>query len=160
MFHAGDDVTRDPLVPRKTRKRVGRANSTTKAPAKSTVIVVDDDPSILGALARLLRTAGYRARSFSRAESLLVSRIPRRNACVVADINLPGMNGVELCDALARSGAALPYILITGRDDAATRRIIEKAHPLAVLNKPIDEAPLLKAIARAVALSQSGLRRA
>jgi FixJ family two-component response regulator len=122
-------------------------------------LLVDDDPSVLGALARLIRTAGYRARVFSRPQLLLVSRIPRRNACVVADIFLPEMNGVELCDALVRAGVELPYILITGRNDAAARRLVEKSHPLAVLFKPIDEVPLLAAISRAVAMSQGGPRR-
>jgi FixJ family two-component response regulator len=115
--------------------------------------VVDDDPSILSALARLIRTAGYRVRAFSRPELMLVSQIPRRNACVIADIFLPEMNGIELCNALACAGVELPYILVTGRNDAAALRLIEKSRPLAVLFKPIDEVPLLKAIARAVAMS-------
>jgi FixJ family two-component response regulator len=127
--------------------------------ARATVLLVDDDPSVLGALARLIRTAGYRARAFSRPNLLLVSRIPRHNACVVADIFLPEMNGVELCDTLLRGGVELPYILITGRNDAATLRLIEKSQALAVLFKPIDEVPLLKAISRAVAISRGGTRR-
>jgi FixJ family two-component response regulator len=123
------------------------------------VLLVDDDPSVLGALARLIRTAGYRARVFSRPGTLLVSRIPRRNACVVADIFLPDMNGVELCDALLRGGVELPCILITGRNDAAALRLIEKSHALTVLFKPVDEVPLLSAISRAVAISRVGTHR-
>jgi FixJ family two-component response regulator len=122
------------------------------------VLLVDDDPSVLGALARLVRTAGYRARVFTRPNLLLVSRIPRRNACVVADIFLPEMNGVDLCAALSRSGVELPCILITGRNDAATHRLIERSGALAVLFKPVDEVPLLEAISRAVALSKVSTR--
>lgn len=140
--------------PRRKRVATGKSRKTA-SPAKATVLLVDDDPSVLGAMARLIRTAGYRARAFSRPESLLGSTVPRRNACVIADVYLPEMNGVELCDALCRAGIELPYILITGRNDAATRSLVEKSHALAVLFKPIDEVPLLAAISRAVAISKS-----
>ncbi len=124
------------------------------AKGKATVVVIDDDASVLGALSRLIRAAGYRVRAFSRPDLALISRIPRHNACVIADIFLPEMNGVELCNALARAGTELPYILITGRTDAAAHRLIEKSRALAVLFKPVDEVPLLKAISRAVAMSR------
>jgi FixJ family two-component response regulator len=149
-------VTASSLSRPEKQKRIAKSGSRkTPAGPRATVLVVDDDPSVLGALARLIRTAGYRARVFSRPDLLLVSRIPRRNACVVADILLPEMNGVELCDALSRAGVELPYILITGRNDAATLRLIEKSHALAVLYKPFDEVPLLDAVACAVASSKS-----
>jgi len=71
----------------------------------------------------------------------------------VVDLNLPEMNGSELCSALVASGRGLPTVLITGRNDSATQRLIEKAHPVAALFKPVEERALFDAIARALALS-------
>ena len=71
----------------------------------ATVVVVDDDPSVLRALSRLIRSQGFRVLSFDRPSVLLASTIPKTNACMVVDINLPEMSGTELCSALAASGA-------------------------------------------------------
>jgi FixJ family two-component response regulator len=115
------------------------------------VVVVDDDPSVLRALSRLIQTAGFRLLSFDRPSALLMSAIPTANACLVVDMNLPEMNGIELCSALAASGHDLPVVLITGRDDSTTQGLIEQAHPVAALFKPVDERALFDAIARALA---------
>lgn len=72
---------------------------------------------------------------------------------MVVDINLPEMSGSELCSALAASGRGLPAILITGRNDFATQRLIAKAQVVAALFKPVDERALFDAIARALVLS-------
>lgn len=136
-----------PLLARKANPVVGNN--------VATVVVVDDDPSVLNSLARLIRAIGFKVATFDRPTALLASVIPTGNACLVVDINLPEMNGIELCRALAESGRGLPAILITGRSDAATRRLVEKVQSVAILYKPIDEGPLLDAITRAVALSKS-----
>ena len=124
-----------------------------KAGRAATVVVVDDDPSVLRALSRLIQTAGFTVLAFDRPSALLGSAIPSANACMVVDIGLPEMTGSELCSALAASGRGLPAILITGRNDSATQRLIEQAHPVAALFKPVDERTLFDAIARALALS-------
>jgi FixJ family two-component response regulator len=121
-----------------------------RAGEAATVVVVDDDPSVLRALSRLIEAAGFRVLTFDRPSALLASAIPKVNACLVVDINLPEMNGSELCSALAASGRGLPTILITGRDDSAIQRLIEEAHPVAALFKPVDEQALFEAIARAL----------
>jgi FixJ family two-component response regulator len=72
---------------------------------------------------------------------------------MVVDVNLPEMSGSDLCSALAASGRGLPAILITGRNDIATQRLIAKAQVVASLFKPVDEQALLDAIARAFVLS-------
>jgi FixJ family two-component response regulator len=125
-----------------------------KAGETPTIVLVDDDPSVLRALSRLLRGAGFRVVAFDRPGVLLASAIPKANACMVVDINLPELNGVELCSALAASGRSLPAILITGRDDPATRRLIQKARPVAALFKPFDKQALLDAITNALARSR------
>jgi FixJ family two-component response regulator len=84
------------------------------------VLVVDDDASALNAIARLIRLAGFKVRTFSHPKALLNEQLPSRNAYLVADIYLPEMNGVELCHTLAVPGCALPTVLIMGRNDEVT----------------------------------------
>jgi FixJ family two-component response regulator len=131
---------------RKGQERVGKA----KQPKlrDQMVLVVDDDPSALGAIVRLIRSAGFKVRGFSHPNALLNERLPPGNICLVADIYLPEMNGIELCHTLAASGRVLPTILITGRNDEMTRRLVESSEAITVLYKPIDEVPLLDAISR------------
>jgi FixJ family two-component response regulator len=137
----------------KRRRSPARKPNALATRSGATVLVVDDDPSVLSALARLIQTGGFRVLTFDRPSALLASAIPRDNACMVVDINLPEMNGSELCSALAASERGLPAILITGRDDFATQRLIEKAHAVASLFKPVDERTLFDAITRALAPS-------
>ena len=129
-----------------------------KAGEAATVVVVDDDPSVLRALSRLIQAAGFRVLTFDRPSALLASAIPTDNACMVVDINLPEMNGIELCNALAESGRGLPAILMTGRNNSATRRLIAEARAITTLLKPVEERTLFDAIKRALALSGTKLR--
>jgi FixJ family two-component response regulator len=119
----------------------------------ATVVVVDDDPSVLRALSRLIGSAGFRVLSFDRPSALLASALPTVNACLLVDMNLPEMSGTELGGALAASGRHLPIIIITGSDDSSNLGLIEKARPVAALFKPVDERALFDAIARALARS-------
>jgi FixJ family two-component response regulator len=114
------------------------------------VLVIDDDMSVLKALARLIRSAGYDVRTFSRPSELLIDDLPAANACMVVDVNLPEMNGAELCEALARSGRALPVIFVTGRSDATTKALTARLPAIAVLFKPFDQDVLLPAISKAL----------
>jgi len=118
------------------------------------VVIVDDDQSALKALATLVRSMGFKVRTFDRPSMLLEKKMPSGNACLLVDIYLPGMNGIELCERLAQSGQELPTIFITGRTDERTQRLVRASRAIAVLYKPIDERPLLETIVRAIALSQ------
>lgn len=118
---------------------------------KSTVFIVDDDASLLRALQRLLRSFDYDVHTFRSAESFLTHSEPTSKACLLLDIFLPGMSGVDLCDRMAASGRCLPTILMTARDDASTRKLTAKAGATAILYKPFDEDVLIDAIARALA---------
>lgn len=120
----------------------------------STILIVDDDPSTLRSLRRLIEAAGFRVKTFDRPTALLAESIPRRNACLIVDLNLPEMNGIEMCERLAESGRSLPVILITGRSQAEVGMLIAHAQAVAVLFKPIDEPPLLAAIQRAISASE------
>jgi FixJ family two-component response regulator len=129
-------------------KRKSRTQRKPSQQPGATVLVVDDDESALAAMARLIRSAGYNVRAFGDPRALLDEQLPTTKACLVADIYLPEMNGIELSQGLAATGHSLPTILITGRDDEVTRRLAENSTAIAVLFKPIDEVPLLEAISR------------
>jgi len=112
--------------------------------------VVDDDASIRRALASQLRILGFDVLVFQGAEELLVSKLPIDNACLLLDVCMPGMNGIELWQSLVASGRHLPTILMSGRDDEATRQIMRQAQPIAGLFKPFDQKTLLQAIRKAL----------
>jgi len=140
----------------RTEKRVKSVSRQTEAidtTSRGTVLVVDDDASILRSLKRLVSASGFEVKTFGKPSELLASEMPRSNACMVVDIDLPEMNGIEMCEVLKRSGRCLPTILITGRTDTKTRSMAEQSDAIAVLFKPFDEDPLLDAIARGLALS-------
>ena len=121
---------------------------------KPTIVVVDDDPSILRALRRLLSGAGFDVLTFDRPSTLLKSDLPRAGACLVVDINLPEMSGIELCECLAASGCSLPVILITAHTDEETRRLADDAHPVALLIKPFGRELLVNSIEKALLADQ------
>jgi two-component system response regulator FixJ len=115
-----------------------------------TMIVVDDDVSIRRALQVQLGSLGFNVLLFPSAEEMLANELPTNNACLLLDVYMPGLSGIELCRSLASSGRQLPTILMSGRDDSQTRHLMRKAHPAAFLFKPFDESTLLRMIRRAL----------
>jgi CheY-like chemotaxis protein len=113
-----------------------------------TVVVVEDDASIRGALRRQPQILGFNVRDFQGAEEFLASEFPTGNACLLLDVYMPGMSGIELCRTLAASGRQVPTILMSGREDEQTRQMMSDANPIAILIKPFDENNLLRAISR------------
>jgi|SRR6516164_6772780 FixJ family two-component response regulator len=118
---------------------------------RQTVIIVDDDTSMLRAIARLVRADGFEVLTFDRPSLLLAADIPKYNACLVLDVNLPEMDGAELYQTLTAAGCRLPVIMITGRNDSKTRRLIERVKTVGVLFKPFDDTAFLEVISRALA---------
>ena len=114
------------------------------------MIVVDDDMSIRRALRRQLQILGFSVLDFRSAEEFLASELPTGDACMLLDVYMPGMTGIELCRNLRASGRHLPTILISGRDDEQTRQMMRKANPIASLLKPFDEEKLMRAIRKAL----------
>ncbi|HXM28836.1 MAG TPA: response regulator [Chthoniobacterales bacterium] len=133
-----------------------KAHSQSKEPR--TVLVVDDDSRLLRSIARLIRSAGVNALTFDRPAHLLASEVPETNACLLLDVHMPEMNGVQLYEMLAVTRHDLPVIMMTGRDDTQTRHLLQRVSAVAVLIKPFDESLLLDAISRALALSRNGQR--
>ena len=108
---------------------------------------------MLRAAARRVRADGFEVLTFDRPGLLLAADIPKSNACLVLDVNLPEMDGVELYETLVAAGCHLPVIMITGRNDPRTRRLLERVNAVGVLFKPFEDSTLLEAISRAVSLS-------
>jgi FixJ family two-component response regulator len=111
-----------------------------------TVYVVDDDDSIRRALKRLLRSLGYHAITFESAEEFLDSAPYLGEGCLVLDIRLPGMTGLDLQEKLASSGAKYSVIFMTAHDNPQWRERAKKAGAIAYLRKPFGDQSLLDAI--------------
>ncbi len=115
------------------------------------VRIVDDDTSYLAATARLLRAAGYRVEAFSSAAELLEKLGPDAAGCVLADLQMPGLNGLDLQDALARSAAPLPVVFVSGHGDVPATARAFKHGAEDFLTKLAPKEELLSAVERALA---------
>jgi len=117
----------------------------------STVYIVDDDASVRGSLERLLRSDGRDAKAFASAREFLESPAPDRPSCLVLDVCMPGMDGIELQETLNSIEArAIPIIFITGHGDVPTSVRAMKNGAVDFLAKPFDEGELLRAVDAAV----------
>jgi FixJ family two-component response regulator len=119
-------------------------------PRQPVIAIIEDDPSVRIALARLLRSVGWNAVAFDSAEAFLHAAGPEPPDCLVLDIRLPGMSGVEFLEHGAVAGLSLPVICMTAHDDVQVRRRATQAGVVAFLVKPVDEQDLLHAIRRAL----------
>ena len=115
-----------------------------------TVFIVDDVPEVRSALSRLLNTAGYRVQAFESAESFLQDHHADTQGCLLLDIGLPGLSGIELQVHLRRSRGAHPIIFLTGRGDIQTSVAAMKAGALDFLTKPFDASQLFAAVDKAI----------
>jgi FixJ family two-component response regulator len=115
------------------------------------IAVVDDDRSVGVALCRLLRAAGLEAKAFESAASFLDGMQDHVPDCVVLDVQMPGMNGLELQQRLKDIAVSLPVIMITGRDEASIHAICMAMGASSYLRKPLNDDDLLDAVERAIA---------
>ncbi len=113
--------------------------------------VVDDDPGMRKALARLLRAEGYEVRLFCCADDLLSCCCADEINCLLLDVSMPGLNGLELQRRLVRCGATIPIVFLTGHGDIPMTVNAVKAGAVDFLTKPVDESVLLKAVRHALA---------
>jgi FixJ family two-component response regulator len=118
-----------------------------------TVFIVDDDASVRKALGRLVRSAGYAVEVFGAATEYLARPVPQPPACLVLDIRMPGMTGVELQRTIEGTQMCLPIVFITGHGDEAIREQTLAAGAVDVLYKPVDDHVLLAAIEMALSRS-------
>ena len=114
------------------------------------VYIVDDEPSVCTAYARLVRSARMQPRTFASVEDFLRSDFTDENACVISDIQMPGTNGLDLPALLARAGHQVPVIFVTAHDTPETRCRAQSAGAAGYFRKPVDDQALLDAIAWAI----------
>jgi RNA polymerase sigma factor (sigma-70 family) len=119
------------------------------------VYIVDDDASIRDSLALMLGLGGYSTRLFADAESFLVAFQAAWSGCVVADLRLPGMSGVELQQRVRSLGSAIPFVIITAHGDVPAARAAFLAQAVDFIEKPFDDAQLRAAIETAFALERN-----
>lgn len=118
--------------------------------AVPTVFVVDDDPAVLKSLSRLLRADHLTVVTFDSPEEFLERHDPCAPGCVVLDVTMPGLNGLELQDALATKGSAVPIIFLTGHGDVPMSVQAMKRGALDFLTKPVNDDDLISAIHAAI----------
>src|SRR5262245_26239029 len=120
-----------------------------------TVFVVDDDDDVRVAIAELLRSAGMRTETFVTAQAFLTHQRGEEPSCLVLDLQLPGMDGLDVQRELARSGDSMPIIFLTGHGDIPTTVKAMKSGAVEFLTKPFDGGQLLDVIRQALARDQA-----
>lgn len=119
------------------------------------IAIVDDDESVRKALKRLLRAANLDADAFASGREFLDSLAAQLPDCIVLDLHMPGMNGLDIQQQLARGGRQMPIVVITGHDEPLARAQCLSAGAAAYLRKPIDDEALLDAIHQAAGVARS-----
>lgn len=115
-----------------------------------TVFVVDDAPSVLKSLSRLLRSAGFHSAVFRSAQEFLDQYDPAVPGCLVLDVAMPGLNGMELQEMLEARGGGLPVVFLTGHGDIPMSVQAMKRGAVDFLTKPVNDGDLIKAIRSAL----------
>lgn len=116
-----------------------------------TVFVVDDESSVRKAICRLLASAGFASVSCASADEFLADHDPAQPGCLLLDLSMPGLNGLELQQALRTRGSLLPVIFLTGRAEIADSVRAMKGGAVEFLTKPVEDEKLLAAVREALA---------
>jgi FixJ family two-component response regulator len=128
------------------------------AERKAIVLVVDDDPSVREALGSLIRSAGLRVETFASAQEFLARPREDMPSCLVLDVRLPGLSGLDLQKRMAELNTEIPIIFITGHGDVPTSVQAMKAGAVEFLTKPFVERDLLDAIQQAIERDRAARR--
>lgn len=124
----------------------------------STVFIVDDDYAIRESLSDLMDSAGLKTQIFASAEEFLDGWDPKMSGCLLLDVRLPGMSGMEMQSALFQSGIAIPIIIMTAHGDMPMVRRAMKAGAVEFLIKPFNDEELLQAVEQAFELDRAHRR--
>ncbi len=119
------------------------------------IAIVDDDEPLRQALGSVMKAAGLSARTFASAEEFLACDDCDDTACLILDVRLPGMSGIELQKQLSKTNSRLPIVFVTAHGDASLRDSLMRAGAVAFLYKPVRSDALLKEIHRALAQSSA-----
>ncbi len=120
-------------------------------PKIGVIAIVDDDESVHEAVGSIVKAAGFSIHTFSSAEDFLHSPLRETAACLILDISLPGMNGIDFQRRLLTENCRTPILFISGHDDASLREAAMRAGAIDFLSKPVRSGALLKAIRLALA---------
>ena len=123
------------------------------SPKKTLISKIDDDQSMSRMLFRVITAAGFDVLSFGTAEEFLASGTLADSACLILDMNLPGMSGVDLQQHLTDSGPNIPIIFISGQADEAMKRRVLQAGATGFFNKPFSIESLMAAVRSVPALA-------
>jgi len=126
---------------------------------KPVISIVDDDESVRDGTADLIRSMGFIAEAFGRAEDFLRSNLLHDTSCLISDMRMPGMTGLELHNRLVKSGHDIPTILITAFPNERDRRRAKRAGVICYLTKPFDQDELLASIRSALDHRKANGRR-
>jgi DNA-binding NtrC family response regulator len=121
---------------------------------KALVFVVDDDSSVRESLKNLVRSAGFDVQAFSSAHEFLASKRPKTPSCLLLDLQLPGLSGLDLQSELIKANTTIPIIFITGHGDVPTTVRAMKAGAVEFLTKPLNDEDLIGAIQQAIGRDQ------
>ena len=124
--------------------------------ATELICVVDDDESVRRSTRLLIESLGFRVATFESAEAFLKSEKRHDTSCLILDVQMPGISGLQLQTRLARDGHSIPVIFITAYDDNQSRRQAMQAGAVAFLDKPFTDDQLLQAIRSALRQGKSG----
>jgi FixJ family two-component response regulator len=119
-------------------------------PRSGPVAIVDDDKWVLKSLERLVKSAGFRVVTFLSAEDFLRSGKNSKSVCIILDIRLPGMSGIDLQRQLAAENPQVPIIFVSAHDETETRTQALAGGAIAFLSKPVNDKTLLEAVSSAV----------
>jgi FixJ family two-component response regulator len=122
---------------------------------RNIVLVVDDDPSTLKSVERLLRILGFDAELFESGEELLARADLHAALCLLLDMHLPGLSGMQVRQRITGSAASLPVIFMTANDSDVVRKVALEAGCVAYLSKPFSSQKLASAVNAAVALRRA-----
>src|SRR5262245_21520625 len=125
----------------------------------STVYVVDDDPDVLRSVAALLGRSNYPVKCYSNAQRFLDDADLEAPGCVITDVQMPEIHGMELQRRLVSAASALMVIVVTGVADVPTTVTLMEAGAVTLLEKPYEQAELLRAVERALGLSHERWHR-
>jgi len=114
--------------------------------ARNQISIIDDDESVRKTTTLLIESFGFQARGFDSAEKFLTSGHVNDTSCLVVDILMPGMNGLQLQSQLTAAGNRIPIIFMTAQEDEESRRRAVQAGAIAFLNKPLKDVQLLQII--------------
>jgi FixJ family two-component response regulator len=120
------------------------------------IAIVDDDDAVRASMQRLISSAGFRAEVFASAEDFLHAGQRQATACLIVDVRMPRMSGLELQQQLTSANCPIPLIFITAHGDDETRTQALRAGAVAFLDKPLGEEVLLRAVQAALQCSRGG----